>query len=82
MLIQTDRQRLSLHIICIISSISAIICILLFLMNTVDQDFNSLTGINRCIVPFVACGDLTAFDSDMTYPMEVILQLVNTMVVV
>lgn len=45
-----------------------------------DQDFNSLTGVNRCIVPFIACGDLSAFDSDMTYPMEVIPQLVNTMV--
>lgn len=41
---------------------------------TIDQDFNSLTGVNRCIVPFVACGDLSGYDSDMTYPMEVILQ--------
>ena len=45
---------------------------------TIDQDFNSLTGVNRCIVPFVACGDLSGYDSDMTYPMEVILQLINT----
>lgn len=34
------------------------------------SDFNALTGINRVIVPFLACGDLSAFDSDMTYPVE------------
>eukprot|EP00041_Stephanoeca_diplocostata_P012498 m.209409 g.209409 ORF g.209409 m.209409 type:complete len:311 (-) comp18980_c0_seq3:184-1116(-) len=33
-----------------------------------DADFNSLTGVNRVIVPFLACGDLSAFDSDRTYP--------------
>eukprot|EP00038_Savillea_parva_P000925 m.99975 g.99975 ORF g.99975 m.99975 type:complete len:309 (+) comp10327_c0_seq5:137-1063(+) len=32
------------------------------------SDFNRLTGINRTVVPFVACGDLSAFDSDRTYP--------------
>eukprot|EP00163_Fabomonas_tropica_P016621 TRINITY_DN29731_c0_g1_i1.p1 TRINITY_DN29731_c0_g1~~TRINITY_DN29731_c0_g1_i1.p1 ORF type:complete len:294 (+),score=58.87 TRINITY_DN29731_c0_g1_i1:223-1104(+) len=31
---------------------------------------NELTGINRVIVPFVACGDLSGFDSDMSYPLE------------
>lgn len=31
---------------------------------------NPLTGVNRIVVPFVACGDLSAFDSDMTYPLE------------
>jgi len=30
-------------------------------------DFNQLTGPNRVIVPFLACGDLSAYDSDMTY---------------
>jgi len=30
-------------------------------------DFNSLTGPNRVIVPFLACGDLSAYDSDKTY---------------
>lgn len=30
-------------------------------------DFNELEGINRVIVPFLACGDLSAFDSDRTY---------------
>ncbi|EGF81283.1 hypothetical protein BATDEDRAFT_10491 [Batrachochytrium dendrobatidis JAM81] len=35
-----------------------------------DYNFeNELTGINRCIVPFMACGDLSGFDSDMTYPL-------------
>jgi hypothetical protein len=32
-----------------------------------DMDFNRLTGVNRVVVPFLACGDLSAFDSDMTY---------------
>ncbi|GFN76103.1 tRNA (cytidine(32)/guanosine(34)-2'-o)-methyltransferase [Plakobranchus ocellatus] len=35
-----------------------------------DLDFNSLEGPNRVIVPFLACGDLSGFDSDMTYPLE------------
>ena len=40
---------------------------------SLDLDFNTLTGVNKCVVPFVACGDLSGFDSDMTYPVEVIL---------
>lgn len=36
-----------------------------------DVDFNQLEGINRVIVPFLACGDLSAFDSDKTYPLQV-----------
>ncbi|KAF3843908.1 hypothetical protein F7725_015956 [Dissostichus mawsoni] len=31
-----------------------------------DVDFNQLEGPNRVIVPFLACGDLSAFDSDRT----------------
>lgn len=31
---------------------------------------NSLTGVNRVIVPFLACGDLSGFDSDKTYPLK------------
>ncbi|KAJ3187853.1 putative tRNA (cytidine(32)/guanosine(34)-2'-O)-methyltransferase [Gaertneriomyces sp. JEL0708] len=30
---------------------------------------NELVGINRVIVPFIACGDLSGFDSDKTYPL-------------
>ena len=37
----------------------------------VDPRTNSEVGINRVIAPFVACGDLSGFDSDMTYPVEV-----------
>ena len=37
---------------------------LLYLQYT---DFNELEGINRVLVPFLACGDLSAFDSDRTY---------------
>ena len=32
---------------------------------------NDLTGVNRVIVPFLACGDLSGFDSDMNYPVQV-----------
>ncbi|CAH1772758.1 unnamed protein product [Owenia fusiformis] len=35
-----------------------------------DVDFNQLEGVNRVIVPFLACGDLSAYDSDMTYPLK------------
>ncbi|XP_078139033.1 tRNA (cytidine(32)/guanosine(34)-2'-O)-methyltransferase [Centroberyx gerrardi] len=35
-----------------------------------DVDFNQLEGANRIIVPFLACGDLSAFDSDRTYPLQ------------
>jgi len=34
-----------------------------------DED-NQLTGINRVIVPFLACGDLSGFDADRTYPLQ------------
>lgn len=30
---------------------------------------DSLHGVNRCLVPFVACGDLSGFDSDRSYPL-------------
>jgi len=35
-----------------------------------DADFNQLTGPNRVIVPFLACGDLSAYDSDKNYPLK------------
>uniref|UniRef100_A0A8C6LSC6 Putative tRNA (cytidine(32)/guanosine(34)-2'-O)-methyltransferase n=1 Tax=Nothobranchius furzeri TaxID=105023 RepID=A0A8C6LSC6_NOTFU len=37
---------------------------------TYDVDFNQLEGPNRVIVPFLACGDLSAFDSDRTYSLQ------------
>ena len=37
-----------------------------------DMDYNNLVGVNRVIVPFLACGDLSGFDSDKTYPLKVI----------
>lgn len=40
-------------------------------LNPSDVDFNQLEGPNRIIVPFLACGDLSAFDSDRTYPLQV-----------
>ncbi|XP_007491203.2 putative tRNA (cytidine(32)/guanosine(34)-2'-O)-methyltransferase [Monodelphis domestica] len=33
-------------------------------------DFNQLEGPARVIVPFLACGDLSAYDSDRTYPLQ------------
>lgn len=38
---------------------------------SVDLDFNQLEGVNRVVVPFIACGDLSAYDSDKTYPLQV-----------
>ncbi|PIO73140.1 ribosomal RNA large subunit methyltransferase J [Teladorsagia circumcincta] len=35
-----------------------------------DEAVNQLTGINRVVVPFVACGDLCGFDSDGSYPLN------------
>lgn len=30
-----------------------------------------LQGVNRVVLPFVACGDLSGFDSDTVYPLEI-----------
>ncbi|KAJ8925329.1 hypothetical protein NQ315_009159 [Exocentrus adspersus] len=35
-----------------------------------NKDFSSLSGINRVIIPFIVCGDVSAFDSDTTYPLQ------------
>uniref|UniRef100_A0A1I8A896 Putative tRNA (cytidine(32)/guanosine(34)-2'-O)-methyltransferase n=1 Tax=Steinernema glaseri TaxID=37863 RepID=A0A1I8A896_9BILA len=35
-----------------------------------DEEVNQLTGPNKVLVPFVACGDLSGFDSDRTYPLD------------
>nr|AAH11144.1 Ftsj1 protein [Mus musculus] len=35
-----------------------------------SYDFNQLDGPTRVIVPFVACGDLSAYDSDRTYSLD------------
>ncbi|VDN24188.1 unnamed protein product [Gongylonema pulchrum] len=35
-----------------------------------DAEVNSLTGPNRILVPFLACGDLSGWDSDRTYGLE------------
>ncbi|XP_005358142.1 putative tRNA (cytidine(32)/guanosine(34)-2'-O)-methyltransferase isoform X1 [Microtus ochrogaster] len=35
-----------------------------------SYDFNELHGPARFIVPFVACGDLSAYDSDCSYPLD------------
>ena len=39
-----------------------------------EGSWQELEGINRVIVPFIACGDLSAYDSDMTYPLQVSLR--------
>ncbi|KAM3723362.1 Glutamyl-tRNA(Gln) amidotransferase subunit B [Dirofilaria immitis] len=35
-----------------------------------DAEVNSLLGSNRLLVPFLACGDLSGWDSDRTYGLE------------
>lgn len=35
-----------------------------------NKDFSTLSGINRVIIPFIVCGDVSAFDSDTTYPLQ------------
>ncbi|MFH4981184.1 hypothetical protein AB6A40_007893 [Gnathostoma spinigerum] len=42
-----------------------------------DEAVNSLQGVNRILVPFVACGDLSGWDSDRTYSLELPV-LMNT----
>ncbi|CAH1985878.1 unnamed protein product [Acanthoscelides obtectus] len=39
-------------------------------LNIANKDFSTLEGINRTIIPFVVCGDVSAFDSDTTYPLQ------------
>lgn len=34
------------------------------LLHNTHFDWNNLEGINRYIIPFMCCGDLSAFDSD------------------
>ena len=34
------------------------------------EGVNSLVGVERVIVPFLACGDLSGFDSDQAYPLD------------
>lgn len=41
-------------------------------LTLLDEFVDSLTGANRAVVPFLACGDLSSYDSDMTYPLKVI----------
>ncbi|XP_012507846.1 PREDICTED: putative tRNA (cytidine(32)/guanosine(34)-2'-O)-methyltransferase isoform X5 [Propithecus coquereli] len=35
-----------------------------------DSDVNQLDGPTRIIVPFVTCGDLSSYDSDRSYPVD------------
>ncbi|VDK45363.1 unnamed protein product [Cylicostephanus goldi] len=35
-----------------------------------DDELNQENGPNRILVPFVACGDLSGFDSDGFYPLK------------
>lgn len=36
-----------------------------------SYDIDKLTGVNKYVVPFVVCGDLTQPDSDASYPLNV-----------
>lgn len=35
-----------------------------------DEALKKLTGTNRIFIPFLSCGDLSGFDSDRTYPLD------------
>ena len=35
-----------------------------------NEYHNDLVGLPRAIVPFLACGDLSGFDSDQSYPLD------------
>ncbi|CAG9762302.1 unnamed protein product [Ceutorhynchus assimilis] len=35
-----------------------------------NKDFSTLEGINKVIIPFIVCGDVSAYDSDTTYPLQ------------
>ncbi|KAH7731568.1 cell division protein [Aphelenchoides avenae] len=37
---------------------------------TGSDDAKQLLGVNNVLVPFIACGDLSGFDSDRTYPLD------------
>lgn len=40
------------------------------LLKREDATFSELTGSNRILVPFIACGDLSSYDADMNYPLN------------
>ncbi|KAG8249957.1 putative tRNA (cytidine(32)/guanosine(34)-2'-O)-methyltransferase [Homalodisca vitripennis] len=40
------------------------------LLDNTNCDWSELNGINRLIVPFVACGDLSGYDSDTNYSLN------------
>ena len=35
-----------------------------------DEEVTGILGVNRVIVPFLACGDLAGFDADQSYPLD------------
>lgn len=39
-------------------------------LNVQNRNFELLTGNNRRIIPFLVCGDLSGWDSDTTYPLQ------------
>ena len=41
------------------------------LLHNTNFDWSNLESINRYIVPFISCGDLSAFDSDKGYSLKV-----------
>lgn len=42
----------------------------LLLSHVYGQNGNDLIGMNNVVVPFVACGDLSGFDADKSYPLQ------------
>lgn len=58
--------------LCLVPGIPALSCLISPCLS--DPDFNQLDGPSRIIVPFVTCGDLSAYDSDRSYPLDVSAQ--------
>ena len=50
------------------------VCVICLCVCVFIGEGNSVTGVNRVIAPFVACGDLSGYDSDRTYPLQLVGQ--------
>lgn len=44
-------------------------------LNYSSFNVDDLKGTNKKIVPFIVCGDLNGYDSDTTFPLQVIILL-------
>lgn len=57
------------------------------MINPMLDDVQKIAGeteseVNRSIIPFIVCGDLRGYDSDMSYSLNVILLALNRLIVI